>query len=417
VKKVIVMLSAAACLSGQGIAHAQDMGWIPMDRDHYRSYMIDDAALRKRAAAVQTLPARWDWRDAGAVTPVRDQMSCGSCWAFSQTGALELHILIEFGVAYDLSEQMLVSCSGPPKNYGCCGGPMDAILFYERTAPREESCYPYVDGAFFARRDDCPPTSEGACYHACPPVCYNVRDYYTVDPDQPETVKRSIYQDGPSPVAFMVYEDFVTYWESPLGTAPWTDGVYHHASGDERGGHAVLAIGWDDDTSSYTIKNSWQSRHGLGPYGDGTCKMRTDQLEEVTNFRVVRGECDGYRIGLRNQSAAILHKGSLCSRADNTVATAWKVHTRFPERIQGGTWFSRYTQSTGSTSTEFEPIPNENYLFRLGLPRLIFKENCIRWDEGASWVDVECWMVDAGGVESAHETRRVQRPRRFGTPR
>jgi cathepsin L len=61
-----------------------------------------------------------DWIKAGAVTPVKDQGQCGSCWAFSSTGAMEGAHYIKTGELLSFSEQQLVSCS--TANYGCGGG-------------------------------------------------------------------------------------------------------------------------------------------------------------------------------------------------------------------------------------------------------------------------------------------------------
>ena len=61
-----------------------------------------------------------NWVDAGAVTPVKDQGQCGSCWSFSATGALEGAHFISTGTLESFSEQQLVSCS--TANYGCNGG-------------------------------------------------------------------------------------------------------------------------------------------------------------------------------------------------------------------------------------------------------------------------------------------------------
>ena len=66
------------------------------------------------------LPTSFDWRDYNGCTPIRNQGSCGSCWAFSTVGALECNIKIKDGISKDLSEQWLVSCNSD--GYDCGGG-------------------------------------------------------------------------------------------------------------------------------------------------------------------------------------------------------------------------------------------------------------------------------------------------------
>merc|ERR1719214_5086 len=81
------------------------------------------------AHSVSAAPARVDWTEQGAVTPVKNQASCGSCWAFSTTGSLEGAYKISSGTLVSLSEEQLVACS--KQNHGCQGGSMELGFQYE----------------------------------------------------------------------------------------------------------------------------------------------------------------------------------------------------------------------------------------------------------------------------------------------
>jgi cathepsin H len=94
---------------------------------------------------LKDVPAHWDWRDFGVVTPVKNQGKCGSCWTFSTVGAMESHFMKKYGQFRNLSEQQLVDCAGDFDNYGCNGGlpshAFEYIMFAGGIAT--EADYPY----------------------------------------------------------------------------------------------------------------------------------------------------------------------------------------------------------------------------------------------------------------------------------
>lgn len=90
-----------------------------------------------------------DWTTKGGVSRVKNQGSCGSCWAFSATGVIEAFYKVK-GQTVDLSEQQLVDCSKPQGNHGCNGGwPSSALNYVKAYGITSESAYPYTarDGA------------------------------------------------------------------------------------------------------------------------------------------------------------------------------------------------------------------------------------------------------------------------------
>ena len=115
------------------------------------------------AVELASLPASFDWRRRGAVTPPKNQGACGSCWSFSTTGAVEGAHFLKTGSLVSLSEQQLVDCDhtcleDEPDacDAGCRGGlPLNAMSYVKRRGLDSEANYPYkaVAGSCESRRD------------------------------------------------------------------------------------------------------------------------------------------------------------------------------------------------------------------------------------------------------------------------
>ena len=106
-----------------------------------------DKKYKDHTAETAAAPTSIDWVAKGAVTPVKNQAQCGSCWAFSTTGSLEGAHFLELGKLVSFSEQELVSCSSSAGNHGCQGGIMDnAFNWINQNGIVHEDTYPYTSG-------------------------------------------------------------------------------------------------------------------------------------------------------------------------------------------------------------------------------------------------------------------------------
>ncbi|XP_040067842.1 procathepsin L-like [Ixodes scapularis] len=185
------------------------------------------------------LPESVDWRVKGAVTPVKNQRRCGSCWAFSATGALEGQYFIKTGKLVSLSEQNLNDCSGDFGNRGCCGGHVDAAFEYIKTGGGlvTEQSYPYTS------KDD-------VCCFNKSNVGMRVSGFVDIENSE-EQLKKAVATVGPISVAIDASLPSFKHYMGGMFDEPSCDVLNLD--------HAVLVVGYGraDGKDYWLVKNSW----------------------------------------------------------------------------------------------------------------------------------------------------------------
>jgi KDEL-tailed cysteine endopeptidase len=201
---------------------------------------------RSVTTKVKALPASVDWSAEGAVTPIKNQGECGSCWSFSATGAMEGIVFIKTGTLLSLSEQQLVDCSGPEGNGGCEGGmPDQAFQFViDNKGIASEAAYPYT-------------AQDGTCKTGIASVA-TITGFVDVTPDSDTALMTAIVQQ---PVSILVEADQDIFQGYTSGTVTGACGTGLD--------HAVLAVGYGTDAAGndyYKVKNSWGEDWGDNGY-------------------------------------------------------------------------------------------------------------------------------------------------------
>jgi hypothetical protein len=231
-----------------------------------------DAAEHKpeKAQEIRTgsLPERWDWRESGVgMPPIRQQGSCGSCWAFGTIGAVEAAIAVADRQIVNLSEQYVLDCSGR----GTCGGGYWAYEFLKRQGVAREEDYPYRGFDQQCRRNVERPVT--------------IESYNSVQSGDVEAMKAAIHQYGAIGVTMSV-----------CGSIPgYGGGIYDSTECDRYyTNHIVTLVGWDDTIQHrrgrgvWILRNSWGT--GWGEDGYGYFAYGSARLAEDPTYVVYKPE-------------------------------------------------------------------------------------------------------------------------------
>lgn len=247
---------------------------------------IDDATVP------DSFDSRTQWPQCASIKSIRDQSSCGSCWAFGAAEAMTDRICIasQGKEQFTISADDVLSCCGMVCGNGCEGGyPIQAWKYWVK--------HGIVTGGNYTSKAGCKPYPYPPCEHhnnathyqpcastisptnKCESSCQaGYATSYTDDKHFGATayavskkvadIQKEIMTNGPVEVSYNVYEDFEHY----------TGGIYVHTAGQMLGGHAVKMIGWgtENGTPFWICSNSWNSDWGENGF-----------------FRIVRGldEC------------------------------------------------------------------------------------------------------------------------------
>uniref|UniRef100_A0A3B4FQE9 Cathepsin L1-like n=1 Tax=Pundamilia nyererei TaxID=303518 RepID=A0A3B4FQE9_9CICH len=211
-----------------------------------------------------------DYRNMGFVTEVKDQGFCGSCWAFSTTGAIEAQLYKKTGQLISLSEQNLVDCSKSFGTYGCSGAWMANAYDYVVSNGLESSnTYPYTS------------VDTQPCFYDSRLAVAHIRDYRFIPRGDEQAMADALATIGPITVAIDAdHASFLFY----------SSGIYDEPNCNPNNlNHAVLLVGYGSQEGQdyWIIKNSWGTGWGEGGFmrivrnGQNACGLASYALYPI----------------------------------------------------------------------------------------------------------------------------------------
>lgn len=226
-----------------------------MDADEFAQTMngfkysgVPSQAPRQARQATTTVTSI-DWRTKGAVTPVKDQGRCGSCYAFSALGALEAATFTKTGKLVNLSEQNIVDCTSTYGNYGCNGGSMTSVFKYIKTNNGVNT------GAFY------PYKAAVAATCGFNPAYVGATDTgYVLLPANETALQTAVANIGPVSVAIDASNPSFQQYKSGI--------YYEPLCSSSKLNHGVLVVGYgtENGTDYWQVKNSWGTTWGEKGY-------------------------------------------------------------------------------------------------------------------------------------------------------
>ena len=203
------------------------------------------AANTVSSSSIGNLPDSVDWRNKGAVTPVKNQGQCGSCWVFTVTGVIEGFYFINNGKLVSFSEQQVVDCD-TDQNQGCNGGwPYLALEYMAKNGLETEEDYPYT-------------AQDGTCNYDKSKALTVAGGYKYVTPNSTAHLKAAVV-DGPVSVLIEADQDVFRYYSS---------GVLKKGCNAAYIDFSVLVVGYEKMgvIEAFIVKNQWGTDWGQDGY-------------------------------------------------------------------------------------------------------------------------------------------------------